>query len=978
MERSICMFDELPRITDPAAALFNLEGLYQAVLAELELPVNVSSVATLLCYRFNFSLEACAQPAVSGDARCGSFLSVFFPSSFAVRQCVDRSALICFEGDQPKEGTIKALFDMLTCVFEGAPENLRPRLARSLACPLVQLLRLALKQFAEVITWPLVAEQVRDSVEQLATLLLHLANCRNDMATITSGSASSITTTLPSSTTRTNSATATVMSSADSPYNTPTSNSTSTNTRLFTTNSSEATTVSSNTTNMTGDRTGTTISSASESNTTSPNQTPLSTALSSTRTQESSSMVPTYSETTNLKTASATATSRQGGLPTTNIGTPATSARTMNFSANSQRTSTGPPDGDAVTTSATLTTRGSSSVNPDQDTVSTSPNVSNSGTTTLTVPTTTISPASGSGENTLSSTTYVTTNTSAVVSSYPATSTTSSTTGFSIRTITSSEPTTGSSSPTLSPPSTTASSMTLPPSSQTSSPFSTPTSSVPSSSSQASGHTSTQGPSSAPAENNETGNPASVPTSTTAPTQTGNNASITLSTIISTSTSPIPSSASGEMTSMQPTEVGSPFTVTRSPRTEVNSDSSNTTPTERLSTTQRTILTSLTIAGVNATPDATMQTGTSVTQASTSRISASITTVSRYNLTTTTGETTEPQNSNTPIRVTTIFTTSNIPTGSTVSVPSDGSSINGTSMTEGQTISRATTASNSSPGASSDGTSLWPSLPSSSNTFYPKTSSTVSDQSSANNSTPVTTSTARSTNMTSFMTVSSVTSTASVSPSASTMQGSKEMSERTSVVSTAVTSASPTTGSSASCVNITLPNLFGLDTCLGRTLDACTTDNVSCGCLRDRWKRGHVHNPGTQHIPEPAVRTCCSQGHHRCGVQEIQFRRRRQPRECTESFHLQKYGSRRAVLQWQLELDISKKVRKVHERKHSSLQRKGAYSGISGIFSDEPSQVHSAHDCRRRPFERPLGNPLRSLVRSGREGPPTALLRIPA
>ncbi|XP_049273514.1 uncharacterized protein LOC125759161 [Rhipicephalus sanguineus] len=81
-----CMFDELPRITDPSAALFNLVDLYQAVLSELELPVNVTSVATLLCYRLNFSLEACAQPAVSGDARCGSLLSVFFPASFAVRQ----------------------------------------------------------------------------------------------------------------------------------------------------------------------------------------------------------------------------------------------------------------------------------------------------------------------------------------------------------------------------------------------------------------------------------------------------------------------------------------------------------------------------------------------------------------------------------------------------------------------------------------------------------------------------------------------------------------------------------------------------------------------------------------------------------------------------------------------------------------------------------------------------------------------------
>ncbi|XP_075557407.1 uncharacterized protein LOC142589729 [Dermacentor variabilis] len=556
-----CVFRMMPQVRGPIQSLFYLRALTAGLLSRAKSDVNPIAVSNMLCNPFGLPLFRCDN-GLPGPVTCGPPIKISLPTSFGISDCINSSRLVCLEGETLRNETMTELIDFLACVFEGAPENLRPRLARSLACPLVQLLRLALKQFAEVITWPLFAEQVRDSVEQLATLLLHLAKCQSEMATITSGSASSITTTLPSSTTRISSATATVMSSADSPYNTPTSNSTSTNTRLFTTNSSEATTVSSNTTNMTGDRTGTTISSASESNTTSPNQTPLSTALSSTRTQESSSIVPTYSETTNSKTASATATSRQGGLPTTNIGTPTTSARTMNFSAISQRTSTGPPDGNAVTTSATLTTRGSS-----------------------------------------------------------------------------------------------------------------------------------------------------------------------------------------------------------------------------------------------------------------------LTTVSRYNLTTTTGETTEPPNSNTPIRVTTIFTTSNIPTCYTVSVPSDNSSINGTSMTEGQTISRTTTASNSSPGASSDGTSFWPSLPSSSNTFNPKTSSTVSDQSSANNSTPVTTSTARSTNMTSFMTVSSVTSTASLSTSATTMQGSNETTERTSVVSTAVTSASPSTGSSASCVNVTLPNLFGLDTCLGRTLDACPTDN---------------------------------------------------------------------------------------------------------------------------------------------------------
>ncbi|XP_077528138.1 uncharacterized protein LOC144139729 [Haemaphysalis longicornis] len=81
-----CVFDELPRIADPVAALYNLVDFYGVVLTTLELPVNVSSVSRLLCYRLNFSLEACLQPVPQKGSPCGPPVSLFFPSSFGMRQ----------------------------------------------------------------------------------------------------------------------------------------------------------------------------------------------------------------------------------------------------------------------------------------------------------------------------------------------------------------------------------------------------------------------------------------------------------------------------------------------------------------------------------------------------------------------------------------------------------------------------------------------------------------------------------------------------------------------------------------------------------------------------------------------------------------------------------------------------------------------------------------------------------------------------
>ncbi|KAH6942649.1 hypothetical protein HPB50_008813 [Hyalomma asiaticum] len=516
------MFEELPQITDPAAALFNLVDLYQAVLSELELPVNVSSVATLLCYRLNFSLEACAQPAVSGGARCGPLLSVYFPSSFAVRQCADRSALICFEDEQPQ------------CVFEGAPANVRPQLARSLACPLIQLLRLALRQFTLVITWPIFAEQVRDSVEQLATLLLNLASCEDDMAAMSSGNESSITAPLPSLTTSSTFATSPDASSTNFSSTTRSSITTSSNINM-TSVSVAASTSSLNGTTLLSDRTDATISSSLGFTTEFLSQSPGTSTMNSAPTRITAPTRPQDSDTT----TSATATPGRQPSLTTNERTTAMDDGTTNYSTTSQGTNTSLTDTNTTTT-VTTTRASSPPVDPGQSTVSPVSGASSSRITTVSVQT---NSTSGSGNYDLSTTASSTTNTSVTVPTYPTTSTGPSATASS-----------GTSSDV------------------------TPTSSVTSSPSPltpVSTQTSMLGPSTAPAEDEESGTPANVTASTiTGSNQASNSVYVASSTraqggtTAAVSTSPPSfSSDSDRTTSTSPSNTESPFTFTRSPTT---------------------------------------------------------------------------------------------------------------------------------------------------------------------------------------------------------------------------------------------------------------------------------------------------------------------------------------------------------------------------------------------------------------------------
>ncbi|KAL1427245.1 hypothetical protein MTO96_017537 [Rhipicephalus appendiculatus] len=173
--------------------------------------------------------------------------------------------------------------------------------------------------------------------------------------------------------------------------------------------------------------------------------------------------------------------------------------------------------------------------------------------------------------------------------------------------------------------------------------------------------------------------------------------------------------------------------------------------------------------------------------------------------------------------MTTVASATSIATDSTVSAPSDSTIV--TSPTQGQSTGFPTTERNSSStDATSGDTSIVMSSTSSSDVFSTEPASIVPGENLFTNSTPITTSTARSTTTTTFPTTSSVTPTVNLSTTASVTQDSNEAPVVTSA-STTVASADPTTVSLPSCVNVTLPNLFGLDTCLGPILDACTTEN---------------------------------------------------------------------------------------------------------------------------------------------------------
>ncbi|KAL3197149.1 hypothetical protein MRX96_014764 [Rhipicephalus microplus] len=815
-----CMFDELPRATDPAATLFNLVDLYQAVLSELELPVNVTPVATLLCYRLNFSLEACAQPALSRDVRCGSLLSVFFPSSFAVRQCTDRSALICFEDEQPQMRTLKALFGMLTCVFEGAPADVRPQLALSLACPLVQLLRQALEQFTQVITWPILAEQVRNSVEQLTILLLHLASCEDDMDTMPSVNGTSTAVASPSLPPSSNSATSTTMPTNSASYTSILSTSTSRNNKIMTSGSIEtgtnfnATTVESDSTYTTNLFSPLTTNISSQSS-----NTPT---LSGTPTRTTS---PTQSANFETMTSFVTATSsHRESLSTTNETTTVTGSGPVNSTLR-QETSTSFANTNATTLAALTTRTLSSSAEPDEDTVSGSSSISNAGITTENAET---SMNSTSENSTFSTMSDVTTNTPAVVSI-------NLTTVSNFTAESSNSVTVRNSSSAFSDNTTTASpGMSL----QTVSYVTTLSSVASSLPSSASGQTSTLGPSSAPAEDEDPNTPANVSTSTiSAPNQTAGSISeasltqiqdFTITTSSSTS-SPGTSSVTDRTIATSPSNTDPSFTTMSSSASRVMDDSSNVTTSEDI-VTQGTMTTSVGVPDVNSTSDdATTQ--TFVMQNSTTNISASATTVRQQDLTAeSTDERTEPRNSNTSMRMTTVASTTNVSANITVSAPSDSTMV--TSPTRGQGSGFSTITANSSsadvaPGDTSFGTTST----TSSNVFSLGTSGTVPGENPFANSTTIMASTAGRTITTTFTTTSSVIATGNLSTTVSVTQGSNETPVVTSS-STTVASADSMIESLPSCVNVTLPNLFGLDTCTIRVLST----SMSLQCVLDAAK----------------------------------------------------------------------------------------------------------------------------------------------
>ncbi|XP_077490926.1 uncharacterized protein LOC144101665 [Amblyomma americanum] len=356
----------------------------------------------------------------------------------------------------------------------------------------------------------------------------------------------------------------------------------------------------------------------------------------------------------------------------------------------------------------------------------------------------------------------------------------------------------------------------------------------------------------------EPGSTASVTVSTrsgSTPTNTLT-AQTNLVTTVGTGTSgqADPSSIPEGTSSTSPSFTQLSSTVAGSTMTQTGDDRYNTTSTQQYSTSQSTVFSGTAPAISTATDITNVSRASVMTDSATSAQSG--TTSSRLSNETVSSGASTPENAGTTTVLTSPLTAisnvgddpaqtspSSMPITSTILNTSSQSSTNrgitssesGSTSPAGSTQSEAeittadrrpTSSSNSSSPVSSASTVSEAPSSSSSTTLVFDTSASSPTFTSNSDASPTGTTTANETNFTSLLsTTPSLTSTESSSSTISSTQDIDEPVIQTTTMSTYVTSVGPTTSSSESCVDIALPNIFGLDTCLGAALDACSTDN---------------------------------------------------------------------------------------------------------------------------------------------------------
>ncbi|KAM7315849.1 putative secreted protein [Ixodes scapularis] len=166
-----CVLQILPQVGNPVSVLHNLVGLLEAVVARLGLSPDIGALSKILCEPLGLPVFNCG--AISpGNITCETPIDISLPSVFNIGHCLNTTLLFCAEGSTITEPILNELVRSLGCILSAAPEGLQLDLARSLVCPLVNVVTSSLDEFTEFLPFRFLTRGITRTVQQLTNTLV--------------------------------------------------------------------------------------------------------------------------------------------------------------------------------------------------------------------------------------------------------------------------------------------------------------------------------------------------------------------------------------------------------------------------------------------------------------------------------------------------------------------------------------------------------------------------------------------------------------------------------------------------------------------------------------------------------------------------------------------------------------------------------------------------------------------------------------
>uniref|UniRef100_A0A0K8R2U2 Putative 23 kDa protein n=1 Tax=Ixodes ricinus TaxID=34613 RepID=A0A0K8R2U2_IXORI len=145
-----CVVGILPEVANPASVLFNVVGLLEAVLSRLGISADIAGISNLICRPFGFALLPC-NAFSPGNLVCSTPIQISLPSVFNIGNCLNRTLLFCENGRTISDPILTELVEAVGCILGAAPGAMGLGLARGLVCPLLDIVKSAVRELGNAL-----------------------------------------------------------------------------------------------------------------------------------------------------------------------------------------------------------------------------------------------------------------------------------------------------------------------------------------------------------------------------------------------------------------------------------------------------------------------------------------------------------------------------------------------------------------------------------------------------------------------------------------------------------------------------------------------------------------------------------------------------------------------------------------------------------------------------------------------------------